>query len=449
MNAIGQGVAGLSQPIAQATGMPQASVENMIGSGTVALAPVVPKATAAIGRGADATVQGAKNMAGAARDVGQGMYGGFTGTTKAPGQPVKPWETASARQPIGDTYIPANVLEQYRAGQITAEQAQAAAQSTANLPQSALRRTEGMVPYAGQEWRALGEQIGAGYRDPYKLALEAGTDLLTGGGLPSAARLGMKGYDLFQGQKAFRQLGQAGFTPLTAAEQATFSGSGPRTPPPPGGGSPVSGPVSPTPVAQTPAPNVQSTMNRRAPPGVSNMIVPDQTTTPTVYATKEAFDKATLLDRVAGRPLVGSYKEGKYSRTHLEDGSVITTNPVNKSGSIIASEKVMPNPNGDSYLRTVRNQEVGVYNETQRGPDVIQREVKLPNMTITQENGFIYRKGQQVPTQSIEVRTGNRIDRFENGKYVSSTDLTGQPLKAPGNKKQPDIDGLIKKIKGE
>jgi len=257
MNAIGQGVAGLSQPIAQATGMPQASVENMIGTGTAALAPGIPRATAAMARGAEATAQGAKNMAGAARDVGQGMYGGFTNTIKPPGQPVKPWETASARQPVGETYIPAPVLEQWRQGKITTEQAQAAAQPTANLPQSALRRTQGMVPYAGQEWRALGEQIGSGYRDPYKLALEAGTDLLTGGGLPSAVRAGMKVNDLYQGQKAFRQLGQAGFTPLTPAETSALSKTTQQPP------------------AMTPA-QLQEMMRRRAAARVAGPIAPGQ-----------------------------------------------------------------------------------------------------------------------------------------------------------------------------
>jgi len=232
------------QPAATATGLPPEYIGNVLNTATMAAGPVVPKAAGAVVRGAEATAQGVKNAAGAAVDVGKGAYGGFTGTTRAPGQPVKPWETPSARQPVGETYIPADALEQWRSGKITAEQAQAAARPTSELPQAALRRTEGMVPYAGQEWRALGEQIGSSYRDPVKLLAEAAGDVAFGG-VPTVARGALKGYGLYQGQKAFRQLGEAGFTPITPAEQTALRGGGyyPNAggpvapgPTPPGGG---------------------------------------------------------------------------------------------------------------------------------------------------------------------------------------------------------------------
>lgn len=176
-------------------------------SGVQAVAPVVREAVTAV------------------PEVARGAYGGLFNTITPPGTVAKPWETASVRQPLGDTYIPADVLEQWRQGQITGEQAQSMARPTAELPQQALRQTQGMVPYAGQEYRALGEQIGSSYRDPYKLAAEAAGDIMLGG-LPTVARLGLKANEVRQGLNAYKQLGQAGFTPVSQAEHQALQTGG-------------------------------------------------------------------------------------------------------------------------------------------------------------------------------------------------------------------------------
>jgi len=223
--AVGEGLqSSVIQPIAQTTGLPEADVSNMFNTATIAAGPAVPKvarAAAPVARGAADTAIGLGKVAMSPIETTKGVAGGLFNTTKAPGKATAPWETASARMPIGETYIPAPVLEQYRAGLITAEQAQAQALPTSTLPQEALRKTEGMVPYAGQEMRAAGEQIGAAYRDPYKLGAELGLDYLFGG-LPTIARAGEKLYDVGSKARAYGQLGQAGFTPISPAEQAAL-----------------------------------------------------------------------------------------------------------------------------------------------------------------------------------------------------------------------------------
>ena len=134
----------------------------------------------------------------------------------------------------------------------------------------------------------------------------------------------------------------------------------------------------------------------------------------------------------------------------LPDGSTVKTYPINESGTITASDKTMPDTGyGEQAARSVRNKDVGLYNEVQRGPDIVMREVQVPGMTIVEETGFAYVKGQTVPRKTVEVRQGNRVDVYSNGKYVQSETLNGEPLPAPRNKTIPDIDSWIKKIKGE
>jgi len=248
--AIGQNLqSSVIEPIAETTGLPQQDVGNMLNTAMMGAGPAVPK----VARAAKAVGTGAVDVVG-------GAAGAFGGDIAKPGRAPRPGQTASVRQPVGETYIPADVLEQYRAGTITAEQAQAQALPTSGLPQSALARTGGTVPYQGQGMRAFGEKIGQDYRNPYWLGAEVAGDFLLGG-LPTAARLGYKAYQGVQGARAASQLEKLGFTPLTPAEAQAFKN--------------VPGPVSPgaasvTPQAQQaltpnylpalPAPGVPSTI---------------------------------------------------------------------------------------------------------------------------------------------------------------------------------------------
>lgn len=311
--ALGQNVV---RPLAESTGLPEQDIASMVNTGMIAAGPMVPKVAGAVKPVVGAAVDTTKGLATVATsplETARGVVGGFTGTTKTPGAPVKPWETASARMPIGETYIPANVLEQYRAGTITAEQAQAAARPTSELPVDALKRTQGMVPFKGQEARAAGEHFGAGYRDPYKAAAEIAGDVVLGG-LPSAARLAYKGYDIGRTAQAYNQLGRAGFSPLTPAEMSALSG----------GAKGPAGPVSPAALAQQmaaskvnpPTTPIQAAAQQTVKNKIAGPVAPGamemQTSpaTPKTYASKNDFLEQQMIDKLAGQETAGSYVEG-------------------------------------------------------------------------------------------------------------------------------------------
>jgi hypothetical protein len=248
------------QPIAESTALPPEYVGNIVNTGLMGVAPAASRVAAPVVRGvADAATTVGKGAA----DFATGAYSGAFKTTAKPTvdtSKLKPWETASARMPVGDTFIPADVLEQMRSGVITPDEAVTQARPITELPQAALKRTQGMVPYAGQELRAAGEHFGAGYRDPYKLGAEIAADYLLGG-TPTIARLGLKGYDAYKLTKAYNELGKAGFSPLTAEEfaqlknaQPVRAANAPMQPIAPTGGNippaaapSVVGPISPTP----------------------------------------------------------------------------------------------------------------------------------------------------------------------------------------------------------
>lgn len=335
--AIGEGLqSSVFQPIAQTTGLPEADVANMFGTATMAAGPAIPKVAGAAGRvaapvvrGAADTVIGLGKVAMSPIETAKGIGGGLFNTAKAPGAAAAPWETASARMPIGETYIPANILEQYRAGQITAEQAQAGAVPTSTLPQAALRKTEGMVPYAGQEMRAAGEQIGAAYRDPYKAAAEIGADYLLGG-VPTVLRAGSKLYDIGSKARAYGQLGEAGFTPLTAAEAAALRGGAAGPVAPSSIPAPIRAeaaaritPVAPQPVAQ-PQPQPITPIAQKAQQVMGNKYrapkVEEPTAGPvapeTTFPTAEEFAQQQMMNKLSGEAApTGTYPIGEQIAT--------------------------------------------------------------------------------------------------------------------------------------
>ena len=273
---------------AEATGLPEQAVGDIAGLVTLPIAPGAGRAIAATGKGAGrlagrglaatgrGTLAAGRAAVAAPRAVGDfvgGATGALTGKIAKPGVAPEPWQTASARQPVGKTYYTPEQIEQLRAGQITAEQL--TPQPIQNLgpeAMAALSRTEGNIPYAGKGMRAFGEQIGETYRNPMNLLTDVGLDVLTGGGLPTAARLGYKAVKGAKGAKAAKTLEKQGFTPLTADDLAAISGERPypvagpvapvvavtpRTAPPPGAGpdlGPGSGPVAP----RTPPPTSPS-----------------------------------------------------------------------------------------------------------------------------------------------------------------------------------------------
>jgi len=336
---------GAVKPIAQATGLPEQDVGNMVGSASMLAGAGVPKVVSAVKPVVNAGIEAGKGLASVAGSPFEAGRGALQGFTKSPGTP-------SARMPIGDTYIPADILEQYRAGQITAQDAQALARSTSELPQTALQRTQGMVPYAGQEVRAAGEHFGSGYRDPYKAALELGSDYLLGG-VPSALRGAMKGYDLGQTVQAYKQLGKSGFSPLTPAEAAELAGktppatgpavppkapyptwSSPTTPPkgpPPPPAPPAGGAVRPSTPAQTnatamgitpPMTAEQSGFTQQLNALAKGPAVPQLTYNPTMYASETglAGSNARAVSQAALEQKYPPFKPGLETTAPVPSG---------------------------------------------------------------------------------------------------------------------------------
>ena len=214
------------QPVAQATGLPEGAVADI---GAIASIPLAGPTGRAVTTVAKPVVGAVKSTGGAVRDVASGAYGTFTGKTAAPGVVPEPWQQASVRQPVGKTYYTPEEIAAWRAGELTTEQL--TPQPIQNLgPQalSALQKTEGNVPYAGQGFRAFGEQLGETYRNPLNLLTDVGLDVLTGGGLPTAGRLAYKGVKGAQGARAAKTLEGAGFTPLYAEELAALQGNLPH-----------------------------------------------------------------------------------------------------------------------------------------------------------------------------------------------------------------------------
>ena len=204
------------QPAAQVTGIPESDVSSMLNSLAMGVAPVAGRTTAATGRAVAAAPR-------AVADVAGGFTGAITGKTAKPGVIPEPWQQPSVRQPVSDKYYTPAQLEQWRAGELPTEQL--TAQPIQNLgpeAMSALARTQGNVPYAGQGFRAFGEQLGETYRNPLNLLTDVGLDVLTGGGLPTLGRLGYKGYQGIQGARAAKTLEGAGFSPLFPEEFAAL-----------------------------------------------------------------------------------------------------------------------------------------------------------------------------------------------------------------------------------
>jgi hypothetical protein len=117
---------------------------------------------------------------------------------------------------VGETYVTPESLAAWRQGKIPTSAVER--RPITDLPQNLLARTEGTVPYKGQGWRALGEQVGETYRNPLNLLTDVGLDVLTGGPAPTAVRLGYKGYKAAQNVRAAKGLEKSGFTPISPAE---------------------------------------------------------------------------------------------------------------------------------------------------------------------------------------------------------------------------------------
>ena len=279
-------------PMAQSTGIPEPSVANMVNWGTLGLAPAIPKVV--------------KPVARAAYDVSGGAFGAATGRTAAPGVAPKPWQQASVRQPVGETYLPADVLEQYRSGQLTAEQAQALARPTSEL--SGLAATGGTVPYAGQGMRAFGESLGETYRNPLNIITDVGAGLLSGGPAFTAGRLGYKGYQAYNANK----LSNLGFTPLSSAEKTALRPGGGGG----GGGGGIAGPITPQSMAADNINPVGATPAAQA--AINTAIRPDFKPTPATPESTASIASA-LQNKVAANPALERYTKPYVVAEHLDE----------------------------------------------------------------------------------------------------------------------------------
>lgn len=181
--------------------------------------------------------------------------------------------------------------------------------------------------------------------------------------------------------------------------------------------------------AKTPAEKARQTRAetaaRRAPPGVSNMIVPDEAGK---LPTKEQFEKATLFDRLGKKPIDGTYQQG----------------------DLIVRERHIPNPQfGDAITRVFNNTKTGeIYAEKYRGNELLDRSIELPDMRIDQRFATELRDGVPTPTSQTTIQKGMNEDIYIDGKFSHSyfdQSAADGPLLGP----MPDIESLIKKIKSQ
>lgn len=135
----------------------------------------------------------------------------------------------------------------------------------------------------------------------------------------------------------------------------------------------------------------------------------------------------------------------------LEDGTVVKTYPYDEAGKVKVQETKGPG----QYGRTER-----VYNNTETGAtlnekfgapdDLLDRKIKLPDGTeINQRFASEMRNGQPVRTDGTEIVKNKQKDQYYDGKYSHSYNGRNSLVKGPVNGKLPDIESLIKQIKGE
>jgi hypothetical protein len=202
-------------PVAERTGLPEGDVASMLGSLSIGAGPVASR-----------TVGAVKPVVKGAVDVGKSTYQGFTNQIAKPGEVPAPGQMPSSLQPLGETYIPAETLQQWRSGKISTAQATDAAVPTTGsqspLPQDAVKRLRGQVPYAGEGVKAYGEMLGRGYRDPAVLGSELAADYFLAG-VPTVAKLGVKGYQGYKGIQAAKELEKSGFTRMTPQEMQALN----------------------------------------------------------------------------------------------------------------------------------------------------------------------------------------------------------------------------------
>lgn len=213
------------KPVAETAGVSPEYASDIIGIGSFAVAPAVPKVAGGVVN-AGKTV--GKTVA-AVPEVAKGAYGLATGKTAKPGVEPEVWQQRSARQPAASTYHPAEDIAAWKSGEIPT--AQVRSQPWTESQQRALERTQGNVPFQGQVNRAIGEQ----FIEPYTswkgyvpdVALgAAGTMLGVGPFVGPALNMARRGVNAYRGIRqagAMNQLGEVGFTPLFKEELAALN----------------------------------------------------------------------------------------------------------------------------------------------------------------------------------------------------------------------------------
>jgi hypothetical protein len=239
----------------------------MVGIGTLAAGPLVPKVAGTVGRGAQAVGGAVKTTAQAPFQAAKGAFNAATGG-----------ETALA--PLGKTYVTPEGARLFREGKIdiaTVESPQYTRPigelPTGAIDRAALKVAGNQIPVAGKGAQAFGERVMTDYiANPYKAAVDIGLPLLTGGTVPPIYALGrgiQAGADMRLAGKGFdpglqQQIAQA-------KTQQVFQPS--QTPRLPYNPTPA-GPVAPETMYATPGGQVgtnlpqvgQAALNERYPP---------------------------------------------------------------------------------------------------------------------------------------------------------------------------------------
>jgi hypothetical protein len=231
-------------PAAQATGLPEPDVANMVNWGTLGVAGPAGRVV--------------KSTANTAGNVAKGALGSGFGYIARPGIEPKGYQVPSARTKLGNDFVEPKSYEAYQRGEIPIEEMgnYPHTKPIQELPQNVLERTAlqlggGTMPFKGQAAQAFGERLGETYRNPVTAAIDLGSAAFTGIPFYTAGKTALGGVRAAGDYLMSRK----GFDPMLP-ENLKFAREAQQTIEGMGG---VSGPVSPGGMA-TPTPAAQAAM---------------------------------------------------------------------------------------------------------------------------------------------------------------------------------------------
>jgi hypothetical protein len=230
---------------------------------------------------------------------------------------------------------------------------------------------------------------------------------------------------------------------------------------PPRDQAPVAAPVAPTELPPA-APAPQTTLDQ-----LRSRLQPQ---TPEQIAKVEAYNALSPAEKARQTRAENAAKKGppgtvsmitdegaemwrtlKTKTQTLKDGTVVKTYPYDEAGNVKVRETKAPGEYGRTE-RTYTNTKTGaMMGEQIAGKnDLLDRWIELPDGTeINQRFTSEMRNGKPVRTSQIEVLKNEQNDIYIDGKYSHSYDKKRNLVNRPVHGSMPDIESLMRKIKGE